>query len=176
MCSDHVAASGLSQVLLDDPPSVKRDRHAALRVIPQRSHLKPSPFAKDELVSVGGGLQIMRKNLVGILLVTVMGCLILPAVAFAQGGIAGVVTDSSGGVLPGVTVEAESPVLIERVRTVFTDSQGRYSIIDLRPGTYVVTFALPGFSTVRREGVSLPAAFTATVDASMAVGAVEQMI
>ena len=118
----------------------------------------------------------MRKNLVGILPVAMIGCLILPTVAFAQGGIAGVVTDSSGGVLPGVTVEAESPVLIERVRTVYTDSQGRYNIIDLRPGTYVVTFALPGFSTVRREGVSLSAAFTATVDASMAVGAVEQMI
>ena len=67
-------------------------------------------------------------------------------------------------------------MLIERVRTVYTDSQSRYNIIDLRPGTYVVTFALPGFSTVRREGVSLSAAFTATVDASMAVGAVEQMI
>ncbi|MGE3578670.1 MAG: carboxypeptidase-like regulatory domain-containing protein, partial [Vicinamibacterales bacterium] len=87
----------------------------------------------------------------------------LSASAFAQvstGSIAGVVRDTSGAVLPGVTVEASSPALIEKVRSVVTDSQGNYKIIELRTGTYTVTFALPGFSTVRREGVELTAGFT----------------
>ena len=78
-------------------------------------------------------------------------------------GIAGVVRDTSGAVLPGVTVEAASPALIERVRTATTDAQGQYKITDLRPGLYTVTFTLPGFSTVKREGIELPAQFTATV-------------
>ncbi len=93
-----------------------------------------------------------------------------PAVMFAQ-GIAGVVKDTSGAVLPGVTVEASSPALIEKVRTVVSDSQGQYSIVGLRPGTYTVTFALPGFSTVRREGIVLTTGFTANVNADLAVGA-----
>jgi len=63
-----------------------------------------------------------------------------------SGTIAGAVRDISGAVLPGVTVEASSPALIEKVRTVVTDAQGRYSIVELRPGTYTVTFTLPGFS------------------------------
>src|SRR4051812_40740292 len=83
----------------------------------------------------------------------------LPAAVFAQttstGAIAGVVRDATGAVLPGVTVEAASPALIEKVRTVVTDAQGNYKIVDLRPGSYVVTFALPGFSTVKREGIEL---------------------
>src|SRR4051794_9947959 len=88
---------------------------------------------------------------------------ILPVNAFAQGSaIAGVVKDTSGAVLPGVTVEASSPVLIERVRTATSDGEGLYRIIDLRPGTYVVTFSLPGFSTMQREGIELTANFTAT--------------
>ena len=70
-------------------------------------------------------------------------------------GIGGVARDPSGAVLPGVTVEAASPVLIEKVRSAITDGEGRYSIIDLRPGVYTVTFTLPGFSTVRREGIRL---------------------
>ena len=81
-----------------------------------------------------------------------------PAAVFAQAtGIAGVVRDTTGAVMPGVTVEASSPALIERVRSVTTDAQGHYKIVDLRPGTYTVTFTLPGFSTVRREGIELPA-------------------
>ena len=76
-------------------------------------------------------------------------------VAFAQTGsaIAGVARDTTGAVLPGVTVEASSPALIEKARTVVTDGQGQYKIIDLVPGTYTVTFTLAGFSTVRREGI-----------------------
>ena len=74
--------------------------------------------------------------------------LALPAPAAAQSAIAGAAKDTSGAVLPGVTVEASSPVLIEKSRAVVTDAQGQYKIVDLRPGTYVVTFTLPGFATV----------------------------
>lgn len=102
--------------------------------------------------------------------------LILVPSAFAQSGIAGVVRDTTGAVLPGVTVEAFSPVLIEKVRTGATDGQGLYKLLDLRPGTYSVTFTLPGFATVRQEGIELPASFTATVNASLRVGAVEETI
>ena len=83
----------------------------------------------------------------------------------SPGGIAGVVRDSSGAVLPGVTVEAASPVLIEKVRSVVTDSDGRYNIVDLRPGAYTVTFSLPGFSTFKRDGIAISVGFTATVNA-----------
>ena len=94
-------------------------------------------------------------------------CLILlPVAAAAQGvaasAIAGVVKDTSGGVLPGVTVEASSPALIERVRTAVTDGQGLYQIVDLRPGVYTVTFSLTGFGKVTRTGVELTTGFTAT--------------
>ncbi len=99
-----------------------------------------------------------------------------PPAAFAQSAIAGVVKDTTGGVLPGVTVEASSPALIEKVRTVVTDDQGQYKIIDLRPGVYSVTFTLPGFSTVKREGIELPANFTAPVSGEMKVGALEETV
>src|SRR3989442_7426208 len=82
-------------------------------------------------------------------------------------GIAGVVRDTSSSVLPGVTVEAASPALIEKVRSVVTDGEGRYNIVDLRPGTYSVTFSLPGFSTLKREGIVLTVGFTATVNADL---------
>src|SRR5712692_7979468 len=72
-------------------------------------------------------------------------------------GIAGVVRDTSGGVLPGVTVEAASPALIEKVRSAVTDGEGRYNIVDLRPGTYAVTFSLTGFNTLIRDGITLTA-------------------
>ena len=90
-------------------------------------------------------------------------CLLLaPSPASAQGSsIAGTVADSTGGVLPGVTVEARSPSLIEQVRTAITDGSGQYTIIALEPGTYAVTFSLPGFGTVIREGVELSTGFTA---------------
>ncbi len=97
--------------------------------------------------------------------------------AFAQtGAIGGVARDSSGAVLPGVTVEASSPALIEKTRTVVTDGQGVYKIIDLSPGTYVVTFTLEGFNALKREGITLTSDFTATVNADMRVGAVAETV
>jgi carboxypeptidase family protein len=104
--------------------------------------------------------------------------LVLPA-AWAQtasGTIAGTVRDASGGLIPGVTVEASSPALIEKVRSVVTDSQGLYRIVDLRPGTYTVTFTLPGFSTFKRDGIELTTGFTAQVNGDMKVGALEETI
>ena len=101
---------------------------------------------------------------------------LLPSAARAQASITGVVKDTSGAVLPGVTVEASSPALIEKVRTSVTDESGRYRIVDLRPGTYTVNFTLTGFQSVRREGVELPGAFTATVDVDLKVGSIEETI
>src|SRR5881275_1264220 len=97
--------------------------------------------------------------------------LLLPSAAYAQAAITGVVKDASGGVLPGVTVEAASPALIEKVRSVVSDATGQYRIVDLRPGTYSVTFSLPGFSTVKREGIELTGTFVATVNGELKVGA-----
>ena len=102
---------------------------------------------------------------------------LVPATVVAQNAeIAGVVRDTSGAVLPGVTVEASSPALIEKSRTVFTDSQGQYRIIALNPGTYRVTFSLSGFKTVAREGIVLTAQFTAGIDVSLEVGSLEETI
>jgi hypothetical protein len=101
---------------------------------------------------------------------------ILPSSAFAQAAITGVVKDASGGVLPGVTVEAASPDLIEKVRSAVTDNSGQYRIVDLRPGTYSVTFSLTGFSTVKREGVELAGSFTASINADMKVGGLAETI
>jgi hypothetical protein len=102
--------------------------------------------------------------------------LLLPATAAAQATITGVVHDASGAVLPGVTVEAASPALIEKVRSVVTDDTGQYRIVDLRAGTYLVTFSLPGFSVVKRENIELRGEFVATVNADMRVGNVEETI
>ena len=111
------------------------------------------------------------------ILVGALWLALCPAWAFAQTGtIAGIARDTSGAVLPGVIVEASSPALIERVKTATTDGSGNYKIIDLRPGTYTVTFTLPGFNTVKREGVELQSDFTANINADMRVGAVEETI
>jgi len=100
----------------------------------------------------------------------------LPAAAHAQASIAGTVKDTSGAVLPGVTVEAASPALTEKTRTVITDSTGTYRVVDLRPGTYTVSFSLAGFATVKREDIQLTGSFTAAVNVEMKVGGVAETI
>ena len=100
----------------------------------------------------------------------------VPIAAYAQASITGVVRDASGAVLPGVTVEATSPVLIERAREVVTDGGGQYRIVDLRPGTYSVKYTLTGFSTVQREGIELNGSFVATIDVELKVGSLQETI
>jgi len=102
--------------------------------------------------------------------------LVAPSLALAQGSLSGVVRDTSGAVLPGVTVEAASPVLIEKVRTAVTDNNGRYQMIDLRPGAYTVTFTLAGFNTSKRDGVALSGSAGSVVDIELRVGSLEETI
>lgn len=121
-----------------------------------------------------------RAHTVGMkLLIVFVWGLLVSTTAWAQqapSGIVGVARDESGGVLPGVTVEAASPALIEKVRTAVTDGDGRFNITDLRPGAYVITFSLEGFNTFKREGITLTAGFTATINADMKVGALAETI
>ena len=118
---------------------------------------------------------------VGVVVFTI-GLVVLgtPVMSFAQGSgaavIAGVVRDTSQAALPGVTVEATSPALTGTVRTAVTDSNGAYRIEELRPGTYSVTYTLPGFSVTRREGLELAPSFTATVDIELSLGSIEETI
>jgi len=116
----------------------------------------------------------MRALATGSLVVAAL--LLLATPAFSQGALAGIVKDSSGAILPGVTVEASSPALIEKSRTVVTDGTGQYRIVDLKPGTYVVTFTLSGFTTFKREGVELSGAGVTTINADMRVGEVAETI
>src|SRR6267142_1782840 len=101
---------------------------------------------------------------------------LMPTIALAQAVIAGSVKDSSGAVLPGVNVEAASPELIERIRTAVTDGAGQYRIEDLRPGAYTVTFSLPGFTTLKREGIELTGTITATINVELKVGTVAETV
>src|SRR5881296_4176638 len=96
--------------------------------------------------------------------------LLLPATVFAQASLTGTVRDASGAVLPGVTVEASSPALIEKVRTAVTDGTGQYRIIDLRPGVYMLTATLPGFATFKRDNIELTGSQTITIPVEMRVG------
>src|SRR5438445_8448986 len=116
-------------------------------------------------------LRVLLRSLGALFVLSVL--LLLPSTAYAQAAITGVVKDASGGVLPGATVEAASPVLIEKIRAVVTDDTGQYRVVNLRPGTYSLTFSLPGFSTVKRDGVELTGNFVATVNADLKVGALE---
>ena len=113
-------------------------------------------------------------------LVVAFSLLLMPAITWAQGssaaGIVGTVKDTSGAVLPGVTIEAASPALIEKVRSTVSDEKGEYRIIELRPGTYSVTFTLPGFATFKRDGLELGSSFTATVNVDMKVGGLEETV
>ena len=106
----------------------------------------------------------------------VIGLVMLPSYAFAQATLAGVAKDASGAVLPGVTVEAASPALIEKTRTAITDGTGQYQIVDLRPGSYTVTFSLTGFSSVKRDGLEVTGAGVITVNADMKVGNVSETV
>ena len=101
---------------------------------------------------------------------------LLPTVAFAQASLTGVVKDTGGAVMPGVTVEASSPALIEKTRSTVTDGSGQYRIVDLRPGIYTVTFALPGFQSARREGIELSGSFVASINADLKVGGVAETV
>ena len=102
--------------------------------------------------------------------------LLLAAPVFAQGSLTGTVRDTSGAVLPGVTVEAASAALIEKTRSAVTDSTGQYRIVDLRPGTYTLTFSLPGFNTVKRDSIELTGSQVITIPAEMKVGAIEETV
>ena len=113
--------------------------------------------------------RIVRALTIGLLL-------LVPSAAHVQASVAGTVKDSSGAVLPGVTVEAASDVLIEKVRSAVTDGSGRYRIVDLVPGTYSVTFTLASFSTVRREAIELSGSLTALVDAELQPGNVSETV
>jgi hypothetical protein len=109
-------------------------------------------------------------------LVPLLAVILFPASALAQGAIAGVVKDVSGAVLPGVTVEVASPVLIEKTRSVTSDASGQYRVVDLRPGPYSVTFSLQGFKTVKRDGIQLTGTFVATVSADLTVGELQETV
>src|SRR5262245_65367368 len=109
-------------------------------------------------------------------LLTVASCFLLSAATARAQTIAGVVKDDSGAVMPGVTVEVSSPALIEKTRTAFTDGSGQYKVVSLSPGVYTVTFTLPGFSTVKREGIELSTDFTANVSVELKVGSLEAHI
>lgn len=115
-----------------------------------------------------------RKN--GLVWLVFLIALAVTSTASAQSTITGIASDTSGAVLPGVTVEAASPALIERVRSAVTDQSGAYRIPDLRSGTYTVTFTLPGFATFIREGLELPSEFVATVNGQLKVGGLEESI
>ena len=118
----------------------------------------------------------MSRHLGRVLVVVAALVILRPLSGSAQSAFSGVVKDPSGAVLPGVTVEVASPVLIEKTRTVVTDEQGRYTIVDLRPGTYKMTFALIGFSTFIRDGVELPSNVTVPINAELRVGAIEESV
>ncbi|HEX6162373.1 MAG TPA: carboxypeptidase regulatory-like domain-containing protein [Vicinamibacterales bacterium] len=117
-----------------------------------------------------------RKFVVRTFLLGLASIVLLPALAAAQSVFTGTVKDTSGAVMPGVTVEAASPVLIEKVKSAITDENGQYRIVDLRPGVYSLTFTLPGFNTQTREGIELQSNFTATIDVALSVGTLQESV
>jgi Carboxypeptidase regulatory-like domain len=115
-------------------------------------------------------------NALGNKLLVLVGFVLIPRLLFAQAAMTGTVKDTSGAVLPGVTVEASSPVLIEKVRSAVTDSSGLYRIVDLRPGTYSVTVTLPGFATIKRDGIEVIGSATLTIPIEMKVGELQETV
>src|SRR5712691_5235966 len=113
---------------------------------------------------------------VGNVVAAVAAILLVPSLVFAQATLAGVVRDASAAVLPGVSVEASSPVLIEKTRTVVSDGTGQYRITDLLPGTYVLTFSLTGFATVRRDGLAVSGSGVIPVNIELRVGGVQETV
>src|SRR5256886_6911456 len=118
----------------------------------------------------------MTRSRIAMLFAVALACLALTTTARAQSAFAGVVKDATGAVLPGVTVEASSPALIEKVRSATTDANGTYKIENLRPGIYSITFNLTGFSSVKKDAIELPSNFTSTINADLKVGAVEETV
>src|SRR5256885_7307824 len=117
----------------------------------------------------------MRRVLLTLVTLAVAS-LVIPQAALAQSAIAGVVKDATGAVLPGVTVEVSSTALIEKTKATVTNEAGQYRLVDLRPGTYAMSFTLTGFATVRRDGIVLEANFTAPINAEMKVGGVQESV
>src|SRR5687768_11543205 len=144
-----------------------------LKKRPYRRNIPTSTRRQGNHLRLQGGRYMRAVARTG---AAVLCLVLLPAMAFAQASIAGIVRDTSGAVLPGVTVEAASPALLEKVRTAVTDGNGQYRIEALRPGPYTVTFTLTGFNVVKREGIQLSGSFTASVDADMRVGTLEETI
>ena len=117
-----------------------------------------------------------RRFVVRTFLLVIAGLVLVPALARAQSVFTGTVRDTSGAVMPGVTVEAASPVLLEKVKSTITDENGLYRIVDLRPGTYTLTFTLPGFNTQTRDGIELLSNFTATINIELGVGTLQESV
>src|SRR5262245_3035889 len=172
---------------LDKPHMCGHDLHTFIPSPPLLGDCSPPlsthgllPYTHD---CFGSNLSLRRPTIREVLMRGIVRALaafmlfvLAPGVVYAQATLAGVARDTSGAVLPGVTVEATSPVLIEKVRTATTDDTGRFSIPDLRPGTYKVTFSLTGFRTVVRDGLELTGTAVITVNADMAVGGVQETI
>jgi hypothetical protein len=116
------------------------------------------------------------QRVVKVVAAAIAGILLLPGIVFAQATIAGVIRDASAAVLPGVTVEASSPVLIEKTRTVVSDGTGQYRLTDLPPGTYALTFSLPGFTTVIRDGLAVSGSGVVPVNVDLRVGALQETV
>src|SRR5581483_12337258 len=154
------------------------ERLSSSRKFPNsRSFCRERQRAGRRSVRVARSLyNMVRRASLLVMLVAALGAPAATASAQGAGGIAGTVRDTSGGVMPGVTVEASSPALIEKVRSVVSDAEGQYKIIDLLPGVYTVKFSLTGFSSVRREGIELSAGFTATINTELRVGELEESI
>jgi Carboxypeptidase regulatory-like domain len=118
----------------------------------------------------------MMKIAIRIVLSAAVWVLITASAAHAQATIAGVVRDSSGGVLPGVTVEATSPALTEKTRTALTDGTGQYRIVTLPPGSYTVTFSLTGFTTIKRDNISVSGSGVIPINVDLRVGSLQETI